>query len=72
MKKTRSFRLNKLVRDKIVHSTKAQGGTVKYEELKGKKLTRALVEKLIEEAQELKKANLSVGELADIKELLIA
>jgi predicted house-cleaning noncanonical NTP pyrophosphatase (MazG superfamily) len=70
--KTRTFKLDKLVRDKIVESTEAQGGKVKYKILKGDELTGALVDKLIEEAQELKNADLSVGELADIKELLIA
>jgi predicted house-cleaning noncanonical NTP pyrophosphatase (MazG superfamily) len=72
MTKTRTFKLNKLVRDKIVESTEAQGGMVKYEKLQGKKLTQALVNKLIEESQELKNSNLSAEELADIKELLIA
>jgi predicted house-cleaning noncanonical NTP pyrophosphatase (MazG superfamily) len=59
MSKTRSFRLNKLVRDKIVQSTEAQGGTVKYEQLEGKELTRALVQKLIEEAQEINVSKIS-------------
>jgi predicted house-cleaning noncanonical NTP pyrophosphatase (MazG superfamily) len=69
--KTRTFKLDKLVRDKIVESTEAQGGVVKYEQLKGAKLRRALVEKLIEETQELKmKGSLSSDELADIKGVL--
>lgn len=72
MAKTRTFRLNKLVRDKIVQSTELQGGIVKYKQLEGKELRKALVEKLIEEAQELKNSRLSAEELADIKELLIA
>ena len=70
--KTRTFKLNKLVRDKIVESTESMGGTVKHRELKGKELTNALIEKLIEESHELKKNGLTVEELADIKELLIA
>lgn len=70
--KMRTFRLNKLVRDKIVQSTEAQGGTVKYHTLKGKQLTKALLTKLIEEANELKTSDLSVGELADLKELVEA
>jgi predicted house-cleaning noncanonical NTP pyrophosphatase (MazG superfamily) len=70
--RTRTFKLNKLVRDKIVENTQAQGGTVKYEQLKGKELTGALVAKLIEEAQEMKKSGLTAEELADIKEVLIA
>lgn len=72
MAKTRTFQLNKLVRDKIVESTQAMGGTVKYRELKSQELTNALIEKLIEEAHELKKNGLTLEELADIKELLIA
>jgi predicted house-cleaning noncanonical NTP pyrophosphatase (MazG superfamily) len=70
--KTRTFKLNKLVRDKIIQSTEAQGGKVTYRQLKGKELRRALVDKLIEEAQELQSSRLSAEELADIKELLIA
>jgi predicted house-cleaning noncanonical NTP pyrophosphatase (MazG superfamily) len=68
--KTSTFRLNKLVRDKIVESTKRQGGTVNYKSLKGKELTKALVEKLVEEAKELQGLELSASELADIKEII--
>jgi len=70
--KTRTFRLDKLVRDKIVQSTKDQGGEVNYKTLSAKKLTNALLKKLIEEATELKTSDLSVGELADLKELVDA
>jgi predicted house-cleaning noncanonical NTP pyrophosphatase (MazG superfamily) len=70
--KTRTFNLNKLVRDKIVEYNIGYGGKVKYKTLSGKKLTLALIDKLIEEAQELKKSDLSADELADIKEILIA
>jgi predicted house-cleaning noncanonical NTP pyrophosphatase (MazG superfamily) len=70
--KTRTFKLNKLVRDKIVEHTLGYGGTVKYHTLKGKELTQALLTKLIEEANELKTSDLSTGELADLKELLEA
>lgn len=70
--KTRTFRLNKLVRDKIVDSTREQSGTVKLHILKGDELTKALLTKLIEEANELKTSDLSVGELADLKELVEA
>jgi predicted house-cleaning noncanonical NTP pyrophosphatase (MazG superfamily) len=68
----RTFRLNKLVRDKIVESTQQQGGTVKFRILKGDELTKALLTKLIEEANELKSSDLSIGELADLKELVEA
>ena len=72
MAKARTFKLNKLVRDKIVQSTEAQGGTVKYHTLNGDALTKALLAKLVEEANELRTSNLSVGELADLKELVEA
>ena len=70
--KNRTFKLNKLVRDKIVESTHAQGGSVKFKTLKGKQLTKALLTKLMEEANELKASDLSVGELADLQELVDA
>jgi len=55
-----------------VQSTESQGGVVRYRTLKGEELTKALVTKLIEEANELKTSDLSVGELADLKELVEA
>ena len=70
--KTRTFKLNKLVRDKIVENNIGYGGKVKYKTLSGNDLTKALIDKLIEEAKELKKSDLSAEELADIKEILIA
>lgn len=70
--KTRTFKLNKLVRDNIVQLHFDLGGEVKYKTLTGKKLTDALLKKLIEEATELKTSNLSIGELADLKELVDA
>ena len=68
--RTRTFKLNKLVRDKIVQSTQAQGGEVNYKTLSGDELNKALVTKLIEEAEELRGSNFSASELADIKELI--
>jgi predicted house-cleaning noncanonical NTP pyrophosphatase (MazG superfamily) len=68
--KTRTFKLNKLVRDKIVQSTQAQGGEVGYKTLSGKELVDALVAKFIEEAQELRTSQLSADELADLKEII--
>jgi len=70
--KRRTFKLNKLVRDKIVENTEEQGGTVNYHILKGKKLTKALLTKLVEEAHELRTSDLAVGELADLQELVDA
>ena len=68
--KTRTFKLNKLVRDKIVELNIGYGGTVNYKTLSGDKLTAALLKKLVEEANELRTSNLSVGELADLQELI--
>jgi predicted house-cleaning noncanonical NTP pyrophosphatase (MazG superfamily) len=68
--KTRTFRLNKLVRDRIVEMNIGYGGTVDYKTLSGKKLNAALVDKLIEEVKELKDAELTFGELADLKEII--
>lgn len=68
--KTRTFKLNKLVRDKIVEMNIGYGGKVDYKTLSGQKLTAALVDKLIEEAEELKAFELSADELADLKEII--
>lgn len=68
--KSRTFKLNKLVRDKIVQSTIEQGGAVDYQSLKGKEFTNALVVKLIEEAKELQGNQLSAEELADLQEII--
>lgn len=67
--KTRTFKLNKLVRDKIV-AYHLEHGQTKYRTLKDKDLTRALLKKIIEEANEMRDSNLSVGELADLQELV--
>ncbi len=68
--KTRTFRLNKLVRDRIVQTHFDMGGGVKYKTVSGDKLTKALLKKIIEEATELRYSDLSVGELADLQELV--
>jgi predicted house-cleaning noncanonical NTP pyrophosphatase (MazG superfamily) len=70
--RTRTFRLNKLVRDKLVQANFDMGGEVKYKTLSGDKLTGALLKKLVEEANELRSSGLSVGELADLQELVDA
>jgi len=69
---TRTFRLNKLVRDNIVRYHIDMGGDVKYKTVSGDKLTKALLKKIIEEAAELRYSDLSVGELADLQELVDA
>lgn len=58
------------MRDKIIELTEGYGGSVEYEILKGRKLNQALIDKLIEEAEELKVSELSAGELADLQEIL--
>ena len=68
--KTRTFKLNKLVRDGIIEFTIGYGGSAKYKVLKGHKLNEALIDKLIEEARELKNEGLSVEELADLQEII--
>lgn len=67
----RTFRLNKLVRDKIIKSTEAQGGEVQFRRLsKGEKI-EALIDKIIEEAMELAASESAVSEIADIREALL-
>jgi predicted house-cleaning noncanonical NTP pyrophosphatase (MazG superfamily) len=68
--KPRTFKLNKLVRDKIVQLHFDTGGEVKYKTLEGEELNQALVRKLTEEAAELRNSELSVGELADLQEII--
>jgi predicted house-cleaning noncanonical NTP pyrophosphatase (MazG superfamily) len=70
--KKRAFKLNKLVRDNIVKIHLDMGGEVKYKTLSGDKLTKALLKKLIEEAGELRDSDLSVGEIADLQEIIDA
>lgn len=66
----RTFRLNKLVRDKLVQINLDMGGEVDFKILGSDKLNQALVQKLIEEARELKNSELSAEELADLQEIL--
>ncbi len=65
----RAFQLNKLVRDGIVESTRAQGGEVKLRGLSGEELQQAIANKMVEEAQELNPDN-ATQELADLQELI--
>lgn len=66
----RTFQLNKLVRNKIVQFTLDWGGSVRFKKLENDDLNEALVDKLIEEAGELKKSGLSVDEIADLQEII--
>ncbi|HET7529020.1 MAG TPA: hypothetical protein VFJ84_02210 [Candidatus Saccharimonadales bacterium] len=69
--RTRTFRLNKLVRDKLVKINIDMGGEVDYSVLSGEKLNKELLKKLVEEAKELEaEAEISAGELADLQEIL--
>lgn len=69
--RTRTFRLNKLVRDKLVKINLDMGGEVDFKVLLGEKLNKELLKKLIEEAKELEaEAEISAGELADLQEIL--
>jgi predicted house-cleaning noncanonical NTP pyrophosphatase (MazG superfamily) len=70
MSKFRTFRLNKLVRDGIIEFTTGYGGSAKYKVLNGRELNEALINKLIEEARELKNNGPSVEELADLQEII--
>jgi len=68
---TRTFRLNKLVRDKIVESTEAQDGSVEYRILEGDELQASLLTKLEEEMEELKHGKeSSLEKLADLREVI--
>lgn len=67
---TRTFRLQKLVRDNIVEFNIARGGAVDYKTLEDDELQQALVTKIIEEAKELLNDDISVSELADLQEII--
>lgn len=70
--KTRTFKLNKLVRDRIVEHHISMKGQVKYKTLTGNKLTQALLNKVVEEVKELKVSDLKAAEIVDLKELVDA
>lgn len=64
--KTRTFRLNKLVRDKIVPDHIQDGATVARHKLSKREKIKALVNKIIEEISE----GTDLAELADVQEAL--
>lgn len=66
----RTFELNKLVRDKIVELTEAEGGDVLFSILNNDQLQKALTEKLHEEVAEHKDGDPS--ELVDLLEIVYA
>ena len=68
----KKFRLNKLVRDKIVDLHKQTGGDAEFKVLEAEEYLAALRDKIIEEANELKidEKQKLVAELADIQEVV--
>jgi predicted house-cleaning noncanonical NTP pyrophosphatase (MazG superfamily) len=68
--KMRTFRLNKLVRDKIVADHIAEGAVVGHHRLSKEQKRKELLNKIIEEAQECLKTDEILSELADIQEAL--
>lgn len=64
-----TFRLNKLVRAKLVDLYRQQSQVPSYRLLDQQELKKALLMKLVEEVHELSKENL-VEELADIEQVL--
>lgn len=63
---------NKLIRDKIPEIIKANGQEPVVSALSSDDYKIALLDKLIEEAQELKESNGDIGERADVAEVLLA
>ena len=68
----RTFRFNKLVRDKIVARQQEEGGKPDYRVLEDKEYLQALKAKILEEAQEMELSNVEdlVSELADLQEVI--
>ena len=68
----RTFRFDKLVRDKIPEDQRRNGANVTVRELNDIEYIEALKTKLIEESQEIDSANPdeAAGELADLQEVV--
>lgn len=68
----RTFKLNKLVRDKIVQFHQDVNGHVEYKILNDKEYLQALQQKLMEEASEIKNSSPDdvLKELADLQEVI--
>ncbi len=66
--------MGKLVRDRIPEIIRREGKTPEVERISGERLRRALKDKLVEEAEELRKAEAGqiIEELADVQEVLDA
>lgn len=65
-------RPNKLVRDHIIDFIQERGETPEYEILEEEQYYKELLEKLIEEANEVKKENADIKEIADVLEVIEA
>jgi predicted house-cleaning noncanonical NTP pyrophosphatase (MazG superfamily) len=63
---------NKLVRDNIPTIIKSNGETPVTRTLEAQEYRRRLLEKLVEEAQELLESDGSISERADVAEVLLA
>lgn len=66
----RTFKLSKLVRDKIVQNHLDSGGKVEWKKLDAKSKQKELFKKIIEEAREAQDSDDLVEELADIQEAI--
>jgi predicted house-cleaning noncanonical NTP pyrophosphatase (MazG superfamily) len=68
----RTFRFNKLVRDKIVEQQLQSGGKSDYHVLEDKEYLKALKAKILEEASEMDVEDMPelVKELADLQEVI--
>jgi predicted house-cleaning noncanonical NTP pyrophosphatase (MazG superfamily) len=69
----RTFRFNKLVRDKIVASQKSEGSATDYKVLNKDEYLKELLKKLAEESKEIDPAappDELLGELADLQEVI--
>ncbi|WP_424356605.1 hypothetical protein [Methanocella sp. MCL-LM] len=64
--------MGKLVRDRIPEIMRLQGKDPEVERISGERLRRALKDKLVEEAEEVRQTDDLVEELADVLEVVDA
>ncbi len=64
--------MGKLVRDRIPEIMRQQGKAPVIEQISGERLRLALKDKLVEEAEELRRADDITEELADVQEVIEA
>ena len=71
MSKMVTFRLNKIVRDKLPDTMRAEGQQIEVAQLEGREKTQALINNLVEEARELDPGLPTYGEeLADVAQAI--